>query len=172
MRARPGAALGLAALLLGGCGGSSPADELAERADAVTRAANAGDAAAFRSATDALADTVSVQRDAEQLDAGQAQRLLTLTAALRRQAADVDPQTRAATEAAARQAAAEAAARTAAARAAAERAAAEQAAAQQAAAERAAAERAAAEQAAARQPEPGEDEADDKGKGKGKGGKD
>ncbi|MCU1691001.1 MAG: hypothetical protein JWM64_92 [Frankiales bacterium] len=169
----------LAVLLLAGCGSSSAADALVDRTDAVTEAANDGDAEAFREAVDALTGTVKDQRDADTLPADRAQRLLALAAALRSQAADVDADARAA--AAARQAAADkaAAAEAAADRVAAEQmaaeAAAEKAAAEKAAADKAAADKAAAADAAARAAAAQQDEddggQDGKDKGKDKGGK-
>ncbi len=159
---RRAAAAATAVLLLSGCGGASPAETLADRADAVTRAANDGDEDAFRAAIADLTETVTEQRDADELSDDQARRLLALAASLRTQADDVDPAARAAARAAAEKARVEAARKAAAVKAAAVKAAAEK-----------AAREAAARAAAARADEGGDD---GKGKGdgaeEGKGGKD
>lgn len=173
---RRGAAVVLLVGVLTGCAQASPREELAARADDVTRTANAQDAEGLREATLALADEVSAQREAGELDPEEATRLLELATALRGQADLVDPavqareaaqaraeaeQARQEAEQAREQAAADAAADEAAEKAAADKAAADKAAADKAAADKAADE-AAADAAA-------EDEGDDdEGKGKGR----
>ncbi len=162
----PRARAGLAALLLSGaltgCGSPTAADALADRVADATTAANTGDAATLRSAVQALTDTAEQQRDDGRLPSDRAEQVLTLAAALRRGADDLDPAVQARRTAAAaaarasQQAAAVRASQQAASRAS-----------QRAAAVRAsqqAASRAAAEQAAR--------ERDDKGKGKADDGKD
>lgn len=87
---------GLAALLAAGCGGqASPAQELADRVDAVTREANDRDADGLRDAALSLADTVSAQRDDGALSADRAKQLLTLAATLRERADLLDPEVQA-----------------------------------------------------------------------------
>lgn len=69
MRARRLApAVLLGALLLAGCGSSSPADELRSKVAAVTDAANRRDANGLRSAVDDLLSTATLQHDTKKLD--------------------------------------------------------------------------------------------------------
>ena len=68
-------ALLLGAVLLGGCGSSSPADELRSKVSAVTDAANNRDAAALRSAVDDLLATAKLQHDTGKLDLGRYRRI-------------------------------------------------------------------------------------------------
>ena len=58
----------LGALLLAGCGSTSPADELRSKVAAVTDAANSRDANGLRNAVDDLLSTAKLQHDTKKLD--------------------------------------------------------------------------------------------------------
>ncbi len=80
-------ALLLGAVLLGGCGSSSPADELRSKVAAVTDAANNRDANALRSAVDDLLATAKLQHDTAKLDLGRYRQIQTYAELVRVDAA-------------------------------------------------------------------------------------
>ena len=82
-------AVPVALVLLAGCG-SDPADDLRADVAALTEAANDGDADGVRDRADALLTTVQAQREADQLDAQEADRLIALAQSVRTNADVVD----------------------------------------------------------------------------------
>ena len=87
MRRALAAAMLLGAVLLGGCGSSSPADELRSKVAAVTDAANNRNANGLRSAVDDLLSTAKLQHDTAKLDLGRYRQIQTYA---RRVRADAD----------------------------------------------------------------------------------
>lgn len=79
----------VALALLAGCG-TDPADVVRDDVRALTEAANEGDADAVRDRADVLLSTVARQREAEQLTAEQADRLIALAQAVRKGADVID----------------------------------------------------------------------------------
>ena len=84
-------ALLLGAVLLAGCGSSSPADELRSKVAAVTDAANNRDANALRSAVDDLLATAKLQHDTGKLDLGRYREIQGYATRVKADAALLDP---------------------------------------------------------------------------------
>lgn len=87
---RLGSAVLLGAVLLAGCGSSSPADELRSKVAAVTDAANQRSAGALRSAVDDLLATAKLQHDTAKLDLGRYRQIQTYAKRVRADAASLE----------------------------------------------------------------------------------
>ena len=81
----------LGALLLAGCGSSSPADELRSKVAAVTDAANAKNAGGLRGAVEDLLSTAKGQHDAGKLDLARYRQIQLYAARVKTDAALLDP---------------------------------------------------------------------------------
>lgn len=89
--ARVALALALSVSLLVGCGsGEDPAGERREVVATLTEAANAGDAGGVRRHAERLVELVEEQLAGEQVDAGEAERLIALAASVREGADAID----------------------------------------------------------------------------------
>ena len=81
----------LGAVLLTGCGSSSPADELRSKVAAVTDAANHRDANGLRSAVDDLLSTAKLQHDTKKLDLDRYRQIQRFAGQVKADAALLDP---------------------------------------------------------------------------------